>query len=880
MKKKLFIISLIAIFFVCIFSFSFTSVSAAEKTEEEKVNEELENIYLPEVAVIDFPVPYVSAYGSTIKWESSNSELLNVPENGGWVSVTRPEVDTKVTLTVTITNGNESGKKSFEITVLKGVTHTNTYNITYVLNSGTNNPNNPSTYKVGTTVELLAPTKGRVEFLGWYDNAEFVGEEITSLPEGLSGDYTLYAKWAEAKIERIEVVKAPNKLTYNALEEFDPTGLEVKAYYNDDLTEELIDLKDLSLSLEENYEGLVLHGRHTEVKVAYKGFETVIKGLVVEKLDYELEGLFTDQSYVYNGSVQNYVLPTLPEGLTAITQGSAKDVSNVVVKVVFTNNNPEDYNTPENINVNLSITKAPLTVKVNPTAINAGADLPTFSITVEGLLGNDSEEALGTPKFSHNVLDTSVSGTYEVTVSGLESNNYEITYVAGPLTIISGQYDIYVDPSELEVTYDGTNKMFEAVVKDGNTVLDGITLTYELDNKTFTGETNAGTYYVTVSFHHEVYGDGTKIVEFKINKAKFNVKEVSFSDLEVEYDGKVHSIEIEGKLPEGITVSYSEGLTDAGSKVIVATFAANSNYEEITETLEATLTVTPKALTENMFESIPSESYTGSAVEPEVKGKFLEITLVEGVDFTTEYKNNIEQGTAQVVVTGTNNFTGSVTLSFEIGESDLVKAQDAKEELESKYETEELPIEFVTTTTNNAKVTWFSTSTALGINNTTGEITMIQTDEEQVVLVYSLIIVGDSAEYASFEFVVPALEVEAEFPLENVDYNLVVEQGNLNKTLYSTGELSGYYGQTTENIAEAAIINVIKVENGYHLLVKSTGKYINVVASGTYINIKFEDSATSVWVYNSEYNTMTTIVGEETYYIGAYNSYNSNSYKF
>ena len=196
MKKKLFIISLIAIFFVCIFPFSFTSVSAAEKTEEEKVNEELENIYLPEVAVIDFPVPYVSAYGSTIKWESSNSELLNVPENGGWVSVTRPEVDTQVTLTVTITNGNASGEKSFKITVLKGVTHTNTYNITYVLNSGTNNPNNPSTYKVGTTVELLAPTKGRVEFLGWYDNAEFVGEEITSLPEGLSGDYTLYAKWA------------------------------------------------------------------------------------------------------------------------------------------------------------------------------------------------------------------------------------------------------------------------------------------------------------------------------------------------------------------------------------------------------------------------------------------------------------------------------------------------------------------------------------------------------------------------------------------------------------------------------------------------------------------------------------------------------------
>ena len=125
MKKKIFIISLISFFFVCLFSFTTLNVNAQTKTQKEMVNEEIQNINLPEVAVIDFPLPTISVYDSTIVWEAeANQTYITISED--WAKVTRPTDENKtVTLTVTITNGAESASKEFKVTVLKGKTITN-----------------------------------------------------------------------------------------------------------------------------------------------------------------------------------------------------------------------------------------------------------------------------------------------------------------------------------------------------------------------------------------------------------------------------------------------------------------------------------------------------------------------------------------------------------------------------------------------------------------------------------------------------------------------------------------------------------------------------------------------------------------------------------
>jgi len=70
-----------------------------------------------------------------------------------------------------------------------------TYNITYELNGGTNNSDNPVTYTTETdTITLKAPTKEGYLFGGWYRDAAFT-LPITQIVKGSSGNLTLYAKW-------------------------------------------------------------------------------------------------------------------------------------------------------------------------------------------------------------------------------------------------------------------------------------------------------------------------------------------------------------------------------------------------------------------------------------------------------------------------------------------------------------------------------------------------------------------------------------------------------------------------------------------------------------------------------------------------------------
>ena len=67
------------------------------------------------------------------------------------------------------------------------------YLITYNLNEGTNNPNNPLEYNVeSATIVLQAPTKEGYIFEGWEN--EF-GNVITEITKGATGDITLTAQW-------------------------------------------------------------------------------------------------------------------------------------------------------------------------------------------------------------------------------------------------------------------------------------------------------------------------------------------------------------------------------------------------------------------------------------------------------------------------------------------------------------------------------------------------------------------------------------------------------------------------------------------------------------------------------------------------------------
>ncbi len=86
----------------------------------------------------------------------------------------------------------------------------NVYNITYVMNGGTNAETNPATYTVENVVNFATPTNNGIQFLGWYSD-EALTVECKSTKD-LTGDITLYARWFDANKDPIMLLD-PSKIS-------------------------------------------------------------------------------------------------------------------------------------------------------------------------------------------------------------------------------------------------------------------------------------------------------------------------------------------------------------------------------------------------------------------------------------------------------------------------------------------------------------------------------------------------------------------------------------------------------------------------------------------------------------------------------------------
>ena len=72
-----------------------------------------------------------------------------------------------------------------------------TYDISYTLDGGTNDANNPADYTVETaTITLANASKTGRTFKGWYSEAAFTNQ-VTEIATGSTGDISLYAKYSD-----------------------------------------------------------------------------------------------------------------------------------------------------------------------------------------------------------------------------------------------------------------------------------------------------------------------------------------------------------------------------------------------------------------------------------------------------------------------------------------------------------------------------------------------------------------------------------------------------------------------------------------------------------------------------------------------------------
>ena len=63
---------------------------------------------------------------------------------------------------------------------------------------------------------------------------------------------------------------------------------------------------------------------------------------------------------------------------------------------------------------------------------------------------------------------------------------------------------------------------------------------------------------------------------------------------------------------------------------------------------------------------IADQEYTGKAITPKVTVTVDGKTLIENVDYTVEYRNNIESGTASIIISGMGNYSGVTARTFRI----------------------------------------------------------------------------------------------------------------------------------------------------------------------------------------------------------------------
>ena len=110
------------------------------------------------------------------------------------------------------------------------------------------------------------------------------------------------------------------------------------------------------------------------------------------------------------------------------------------------------------------------------------------------------------------------------------------------------------------------------------------------------------------------------------------------------------------------TAAYGANNT-VGTKVGTVTITGKGDYSG---TIEKKFDITAKALTANMVQPIASQTYTGSPIVPELTVKDGETALSIDTDYTVEYQNNLNAGTATVTLTGKGNYSDSVSKTFTI----------------------------------------------------------------------------------------------------------------------------------------------------------------------------------------------------------------------
>ncbi len=183
-----------------------------------------------------------------------------------------------------------------------------------------------------------------------------------------------------------------------------------------------------------------------------------------------------------------------------------------------------------------------------------------------------------------------------------------------------------------------------------------------------------------------------------------------------------------------------------------------------------------------------------------------------------------------------------------------------------------------------AKITWAvkgETPDWLALTSDKLTINALPDEDTDVTLVATITLNGKTAT-AEITYTVKAASdvtfVQINEPTPG-EYIFGLYQGKVDKWLYSTGTIEssdkGNFGATTENYASAATYVIAGNEtDGYTIQLKSDNTYFELDSDH---RICYVAESTATWKWDETYKVFTFTVGDVTYYVGTYNTFETFS---
>ena len=383
----------------------------------------------------------------------------------------------------------------------------------------------------------------------------------------------------------------------------------------------------------------------------------------------------SSESFDYNGETQKPNVTSVKDGETTLTEN---------VDYTVTNEGGKDVNTYTVTITGISKYSGTLTKNFTINKVAASFTVPTAKeLTYTGAAqelinaGSTNDGEMQYKLSTETAWSTSIpkatdKGTYTVNYKVVGDANHNDTESADVQVTIGAKSiaNATITLSKESFDYNGqTQKPDVSSVKDGDMSLTA-NKDYTVTNE---GGKDVNTYTVTITGTGNYTGTATK--NFTINKVAASLtaptaKELTYTGAAQELinAGSSNDGEVQYKLSTETAWSTSipKG-TDKGTYTVNYKVIGDANHND-TESADVQVTIGAKSIA-NATITLSAENfdYNGDTQKPDVTlVKDGDTVLEENSDYTVTNEGGIDAGTYTVTITGTGNYTGTVSKYFTI----------------------------------------------------------------------------------------------------------------------------------------------------------------------------------------------------------------------